>query len=193
MSALEQNLRASPAAKGLLFLALGHIKDALHTGQPYDVPLRAVRSLVVKNTQTQAALETLSHHASQGLATRAALSYGLDDLALHIHRCPTLTPAAPPSWWDRTFKALSPIVSLHRVNDGESGRSDPASLIKRATAAVRRSELALAVEEVSHLPHEAADLSQAWLKKARSRLEVERALNTLVNEAIAELTVSFTQ
>ena len=192
VSTLEQNLRTSPAAKGLLFLALGHVKEALYTGQIYEVPLRTVQSLVIKNEQTQTALETLSRHASQGISTRAVLAHQLDDLALQIARLGP-APAASSSWWDRTFEALSPIVSIHRVNDGANDRSEPSSLVRRATAAARRSELALAVEELSHLTGDAASLSQAWIQRTRARLDVERALNTLVDEAVAELTISFTQ
>lgn len=187
---LEKNLRTSPAVKGALFLALGQIKEALNTGQPYDIPLHTTRSLLGETSKVQSALETLARHAPKGLPTRTELSRQLDDLAPQVIRL-GYTSSASSSWWGYTLEALSSVVSLRRLDEGLDNQKDPASLVTRATAAARRSDLSAATEDIARLTNQAAVASQAWLQKAQARLEVEHALNILVNEAVTELTVSF--
>lgn len=161
-----------------LLLVVGQLRDAVDRGDPYEYELHAVRRVAPPEEEVQ--LDALEGAASTGLPRRAALLNSLTLLAPTILRAGVI--AENGSIWRRAAARLASLVTVRRI-DGTG--DDTASVLARAQTAARDDDLAKAVQELSALGGAPSEVAAPWIRDARARITVDKALSMLSADVMA--------
>lgn len=166
---------------GSLLLVAGQLRDAVERGDPYLSELRAARA--VASPDEAPALDALATHAENGVKRRQALLDSFPVMADQAFRAAVLPPSGN-QFWRRIKSAAFGIVTLQRT---DSAGSDPGSILGRAREAIRRSDIAGAIREMSALTGGAAEASKGWINDASAWLADERALSQIESDLAAQI------
>ena len=170
-----------PQFDGGLLLAVGQLRSAIASGEPYAGELDLTRALAKSTPPVLNALERLTAYRNQGVPTQAELERRFPALALSLIRAEAIQISS--GWWDRTLIKLSEVVSVRPIGPGVTG-NDAGALTARAEARLVSGNLAEAITMIAKLDLRLG-LAGAWLDAARVHLEAESSLDELTRQAIA--------
>lgn len=174
------------AGAAAVALAVGQLRVAVLSGQPFPAPLSNVKSILAADGETTATvsqtLRTLDVRASVGIATLATLRERFAANAGAILRAETLAAAG---WMDETLRRLAAVVTVRRT--GKVSGAGTEAILARAESRLDSGDLAAAVAELSMLAGAPAAAAAPWLDSARARLDVEAALTDLEAYAVSRV------
>jgi hypothetical protein len=178
LDALDAALQARVAGDTTdraLVLALLQIRSAIQVGRPFAAEYEAFAALAQAHPAIAAAAAPLAEPAKTGVASRAVLLGRLRELA------GTIAGATPPGrpdpelgWTDRALEQLRGLVTIRRVD--EAGQSAETAAVSQAERALAGGDLEAAIAALGNLAGAPADAASPWLRMARERLAVDRAL-----------------
>ena len=140
----------------------------------FDQQLSAASAVAPDDSDAQAALAKLEPLAASGVASLSSLQADFGATADAV----VAASNAGSGWIDQTLSSLEGLVSIRRVGSDVEGDT-PEAVVARAEAALDAGDLSTAVNDVSSLTGDAATAAADWLAKARDRLDVDQALETL--------------
>jgi len=175
VAALAKAMREQPAEdpkNTALAVVLLQIRDAVDIGRPFDAEYQALSALARGHPDIAAAAAPLAEPAQSGVASRAALIERLGQLA------PQIATAKPPpkaTWKSQMVARLRSLVTIRRIDDG--GEQTPAeAAVVKAQHDMAAGDLAGAIAALDGLAGANQAAAEPWLKMAKQRLAVERAL-----------------
>jgi len=161
------------------FLAVTGLARASQSNRPFTDEFAEVKTLMPDAPEIAA----LAPYAARGVPTRAMLRDGLEDRAAAI--LSAARGAQARTWWQRLWANLSSLVTVRRVG-AVSGDSSEAHLA-RAQDALKSDDLDRAIAEMSALKGAAAAAAGGWLKEAKARAAVDRAVAGLSGKVVRML------
>jgi hypothetical protein len=163
-------------------MAVVQLQDALRDSEPYAGTLSAAKNRLPGDGAVADALSTLSKHADSGVPTRERL------LGLFRQRAGEAVAVSASDQDDGlltgVLRRLGDVIRIRPVGGGQSGSGAGAALA-RAEAKLDARDLQGAIADVESLSGPPADSMAPWLAKARARVSVDNALDTLRSEIIA--------
>lgn len=169
-----QSQNAGERKEAMETLLLMQMREAVDQARPFEAEYSAFKALD-NDPELASASEPLAEAAHNGVAGRAVLNERLADLGARI-----TSAAAPPAeadWGAQALARLRGLVTIRRIDGGP--QTGPEGAIGAARASLARGDLAGAVAIIEKLTGTAAEAAGPWLKMARERLSVERALDRL--------------
>ncbi|HWK46615.1 MAG TPA: uroporphyrinogen-III synthase [Stellaceae bacterium] len=165
----------------VLLLASGQLREALAGSGPYDAPVAVLRAVAPDDADLGRSLQVLERHARTGIRSRALL---IDDFAALEPTILLPAPIAGDSWAQRALQRVEGLISIRRVDGGNSGTGTTAApagtpdrAVAGAEAALKAGDLAGAISALQALQGPQAQAAVGWLAEARNRIEAERAAN----------------
>jgi hypothetical protein len=152
-------------------LLLLQIRAAVEEARPFQAEYAALAASG-PDPELASAVEPLAGPARSGIASRTVLSKRLTELAGRVANA--TEPAAEPDWGAQALARIRGLVTIRRI-EGAS-QTGPEAAVSAAQTALVRGDLAEAVKSLEALTGANAEAAQPWLKMARERLSVERAL-----------------
>ena len=184
---------AVSARKMVLVLSFSRLSRAAALATPFAREVEAFRAAneadEAGGLTVEGAIRELSTHALSGTPTSSQLAAAFDDVALAVIHADA--DAEDQGWVDATIGRLRRIVTVRRVG----GNIAAGSLEGRLNAlhhALASGDLAGAIALTEALPIKARSGAQDWLRGARARLAVERALGVLDAELSARVAARWT-
>jgi hypothetical protein len=174
VAALDKAAQAQPATdpkNTAMALLLLQIRDAVDTGRPFNAEYHALAALARDNPDIAAAATPLAGPAESGVASRAALTERLRQLA------PEIATAKPPpkaSWKSQIVARLRSLVTIRRIDGAEQTPAEAA--VSTAERDVASGDLVGAIDALSGLTGPSQTAAEPWLRMAKARLAVEEAL-----------------
>jgi hypothetical protein len=175
--ALERQMQSQSGKErtdAALALLLVQMREAVEQSRPFSTEYNAFKSLD-RDPEVAAAAEPLAEAARNGVASRAVLGKRLTDLAGEIATVPEAPTAS--DWGAEALARLRRLVTIRRI-DGKS-QTGPEAAVGNAQTALARGDLEGAVAALEALSGANADAARPWLRMARQRLAVEKALDHL--------------
>jgi hypothetical protein len=148
--------------------ALGQLRAALDTGQPYTAALGMLQGAEIP--------PALSDHAATGLPTLASLKDNFPDAARNALDA-ALRANPGESWTDRVGTFLRSQTGARSVTPREG--ADPDAILSRAEAALANADLDTALTEIAALPDEAKAAMAEWTSLAEQRRAATAAIDAL--------------
>ncbi len=148
--------------------ALGQLRAALDTGQPYTAPLAMLSGSEVP--------ATLSDYAQTGLPTLANLQASFPQAARAALEA-ALRANMGESWTDRVATFLRSQTGARSLTPREG--SDPDAILSRAEAALAGADLDSALQEIATLPADARTAMADWTGLAERRRAAALAIDAL--------------
>ena len=176
---VERAGRTQPAAAlavRAVVVAVGQLREALHTSAPFARSLEALQAVAGGHADMVKAIAVLEPDAARGIPALARLRARFDSAAGRI--VGAARELQDDGWVDRTFSRLLSLVTWRRTAGDAAGDSAEA-VVARVEASLEVGDLMGAVEAVGSLDGPAAAAAAAWLVEARRRLAAERALASL--------------
>lgn len=167
--------------------ALADLRDAVHSGRPYQAELDQFTALAPKGAD----LGILPKDAKAGVPSMGDLRQ-----RFLIAKAKALTAPVTPaqnSFLDTLITSAQSVVTIRKLNGKGEGNS-PEAVLTRAGLALERGDLAAAADTVADLDDrtkagKAAKAAMAdWLAAARERLAADAALSHLAIGATAPAT-----
>ena len=189
LGALEKTVEKAaqtPAADpidGALVLVALHIREAIDAGKPFSAELQALAALAKRRPEVAADAAALAGPAKSGVASRAALSLRLSELASAIANAEAAAPR--DDWAGQGWARLRSLVTIRRI--GGSGQSEAEAAVASAQRALAQGDLAGSVAALEKLTGAPADAARPWLEMARARLAAEEILQRIERQAGAHL------
>ncbi len=194
VAALSQSLAAvgGREAEGervmVLVLALSRLSRATATAPPFGREMEAFSAAAQAGGATGLAFDNamreLAAHALAGAPTLARLTAAYDDVALAVIQADA--DAEDQGWVDATIGRLRRIVTLRRVG-GDIAADSLEGRLSALHRALAGGDLGAAIALAEALPAKARSGAEDWLRGARARLAVERALAVLDGEISARV------
>ena len=176
------------AGAAAVALAVGQLRAAVLSGQPFSAPLSSVKSILAAEGGTTPAvtetLRSLDDRASAGVVTLVALRERFAANAGAVLRAGTLEAEG---WMDQTLRRLTAVVTVRRT--GEVSGPGTEAILARAESRLGEGDLIAAVAELSALTEAPAAAVADWLESARARLDVEAALADLEAYAVSRVAI----
>lgn len=177
------SLRQSDGGSNRYFsqmVAFSELQRVAESGRIYLQELEGFRVLLDEADHMENSLSTLQEHAKTGIPTERQLKQTFPPL---LRKAVTMGSARETDSGiaEKTMQNLSRIITIRKVE--EEGESAAAALT-RAERAVEEGELQLAANELQTLPENQRQIFQDWLKQARARVAVEKALDNLYHTLI---------
>jgi len=167
------------------FLAALQLRDAVRTASPFAREIAAARGLAGVNSEVLVALEVLAANAQSGVATIAELRDSFSTMLV-----PHLTAAASANRQPLTERAWGWVGSLFTTAASPATDDRNGTLIALASRSLEQGQLPAAVHQLLLLEDEPALLAAEWLKDASTRLAVDKAIATVMTQALAQLAAS---
>jgi hypothetical protein len=180
----------SASGAAALVLAVGNLRQALATNEPFDKALQALKALAGDSPEISAAVALLAKDAPKGLPTRAVLAERFEVLAGKIVQASR--EVEEKNWLDRAVNRMSKLVNWRRI-DGKGEKSSVDALVASAEAHLKAGNLKAAIQAVEGLSvsppgnTKAAAMAASWLADAKARLAAERAVAGLRLHALSLL------
>jgi hypothetical protein len=177
LAALEQPRVQSGTQQidAILLVALLQIREAVDQGRPFVAELGAFTALAHDRPDLVAAAGPLAEVARDGVVGRLGLAKHLAEVAGRIASAPALPPEA--DWEAQVLARLRALVTIRRIDGAPQG--GPEAAVSAAEVALGRGDLSDAVAQLDRLTGANAEVARPWLRMARQRLAVERALTHL--------------
>jgi uroporphyrinogen-III synthase len=174
VGALQAELGSNePRAVGTV-LAVGQLRDRVVTGRPYDEALEVVLGLGPDPAMADD-LAVLADHAVTGVPTLADLRRDYAEVSKLAARR-TIVPEGD-GWWTDTVSSLMSGVTVRRKDEVVAGGS--LSALSAAEARLAENDLTGAIEALSSLEGDPAEVIADWLTDARALESVNAALASL--------------
>lgn len=168
------------------FLAASQLRDKERTANPFAREVAAAQSLAGSNAEVAAALKTLAGDADRGVATVAELR---DNFATIVQ--PRLSALAAANRGPVAVRAWDWVQSMFSgTASAEATGNRNAALVALAARSLDQGQLEAAVHQVLMLEDEAALVAAEWLKNASARLAADRAIATIMSQALDQLAAS---
>jgi hypothetical protein len=175
LEALEQRSRAqarAPPPDAILLVALLQMREAVEQARPFAAELSAFTALAHDRPDLLAAIAPLGEIARDGVVGRFALAKHLAEVAGHIASATTLPPEA--DWEAQVLARLRALITIRRIEGAP--QSEPEAALRAAEVALGGGDLGEAVAQLDRLTGASAEAARPWLRMARQRLAVEKAL-----------------
>lgn len=165
--------------------ALANLRTAVAEGKPFVGPVEVIRTRFPDDE----ALQSLAAQAATGVPTKTALIASLAEVRQSVVK--TLIPESEKpagsnegssSLLSTLQQRLSAIVKVR-----PAGTRDWAALVEQMEAQAKKGELGEAVGLADSVGEAPPEKLGAWLKSARARVAVDRAIAALSAKAMAEL------
>ena len=168
------------------FLTALQLRDVTRTSGPFTREAAAARSLAGGNADLLAALDVLSANAQDGVATVAELRDNFSAILV-----PRLNAVAAANRQPITERALGWVGSLFATAAAPTTAADRnGALIALAERSLEQDQLAAATHQLLLLEDEAALVAAEWLKNASARLAVDKAMASVMSQALDHLAAS---
>jgi hypothetical protein len=167
------------------FLAALQLRDAVRTASPFAREVAAARAFAGVNSDVLAALEVLAANAPSGVATIAELRDSFSTMLV-----PRLAAAAAANRQPLTERAWGWVGSLFATAASPATDDRNGTLIALASHSLEQGQLPAAVHQLLLLEDEPALLAAEWLKDASTRLAVDKAIATVMTQALDQLAAS---
>lgn len=168
IDALEEKLAAQSGEQSVLvgqLLALDQLESAAMQGRPYATALEAlIASGAVLDER-----DMLERHQHKGIATRRDLKLEFDEAVRAYFKPQT---DQNQTIWQR----VSSLVTIRKIGETHKG-DDTQSIIARAENAMNDNNIDLALEELETLTETDRAAFASWIKRAKARQNLLRALN----------------
>jgi len=172
----------------VLVLSFTRLSRAAAMAAPFAREVEALSAAAETEGSSGLALESaireLSARALSGAPTAAQLAAGFDDVALAVIHADA--DAEDQGWVDATIGRLRRIVTVRRVG-GDIAADSLEGRLSALHQALAGGDLDQAISLTEALPAKARGGAEDWLRGARARLAVERALGVLDAEISARV------
>jgi len=174
----------------LFLLALGHLREAVDRGAPYETELRAAAVTVgatadAANAGIVNGLALIQTYASAGVESRASLALRFHDVSSSALREATGAEASP--LMARVLRWVGSAIHVRRTeNPGDVLTGSPSGAIIRAGRLVALGDFNAAVTVLQPVAGQGGDALNAWLRAASARVAVDAALSELSATALAK-------
>ncbi len=166
-----------------LALALGQLRDALRSSEPYETELALVSNLVADDDALGQKLDELSTHAGSGVPSLAQLKADYPAVAREAAAAGLGEEAE--GLLSGVLRRVSEVVTIRPV--GEVEGVSVGAYLARAEARLEADDLAGAVAELDALAPPAETPLADWLTEARARVAADGAIAELGARAVAKL------
>jgi len=163
----------------LILLALGQLHRESRTNQPFAGALR--QALAVAPEALQGDLASMNSAAKTGAATVRELTEEFAAVATDSAQAARLPSS--DTWYGKTLHNLASLVKFRRVDDVSGEGVD--ALVARAEEKILAGDLSEGVELLKKLSDEPAKVAAPWLMRAENRLNVDTALERLLEKVTA--------
>jgi hypothetical protein len=163
IAALKTAAANTPDKAAAYAVALSQLGEAVRSGKPFAAELKTAGAL----GGDEAALAPLASFADTGTPSVEALAASYEAVKPQIVAALTPKPAEPPadaSVLDRLTSSLSSVVTT--TPDGDVPPTDPAYPAQKVADALRRGDLAGAIDAFKAIPEPARQAGAAWLSQA---------------------------
>jgi hypothetical protein len=167
------------------FLAALQLRDLIRTAHPFAREVAAARTLAGPNAELLAALNVLAADADHGVATVAELRHDFTTLV-----APRLTAVAAANRQSIAAQAWGWVQSQFTTASAGAAGERNAAVITLATRSLDQGQLEAAVHQLLLLEDEAAMVAAEWLKNASVRLAADKAIATIMSQALDQLAAS---
>jgi hypothetical protein len=168
------------------FLAALQLRDMTRTARPFAREVAAAQALAGDNRDLVAALKILADDADHGVATVAELRDNFTTIL-----APRLAAVAAANRQPVAERAWDWLQSLFTTGASSGATGDRnAALIALAARSLAQGQLEAAVHQLLLLEDEAALVTAEWLKNASVRLAADKAITTVMSQALDQLAAS---
>lgn len=162
------------------FLAALQLRDLTRTAKPFAREVAAAQALAGPNADVQAALKVLAADGNHGVATVAELRHGFTTLV-----APRLAAVAAANRQSIAAQAWGWVQSQFATGAAAGDRN--AAVVALAARSLDQGQLEAAVHQLLLLEDEAALVAAEWLKNASVRLAADKAIATIMSQALEQL------
>ncbi len=184
---------AESARTMVLVLSFSRLSRAAALAAPFarevEAFLAAAEADEAGGLTVEGAIRELSAHALSGTPTSSQLAAAFDDVALAVIHADA--EAEDQGWVDATIGRLRRIVTVRRVG-GDIAADSLEGRLSALHHALANGDLVNAIALAEALPIKARSGAKDWLRGARARLAVERALGVLDAELSARVAARWT-
>jgi hypothetical protein len=168
------------------FMAALQLRDVTRTASPFAREVAAAQALAGDSPDLAAALKRLAGDADHGVATVAELR---DNFTTVIApRLAAVAAARRQPVAERAWDWLQSLFTTGAAADATGERN--AALIALAARSLAQGQLQAAVQQLLLLEDEAALVAAEWLKNASVRLDADKAVATVMSQALDQLKAS---
>ncbi|WP_417514780.1 mitofilin family membrane protein [Minwuia sp.] len=167
------------AAQAAMVLAVGRLKDATVSDQPFQGSWDAVTRLGVNGADHPA----IAAHAPEGVPSLKNLKDRFPNAASRAIVADQV--GEDDGWISGAMKRVGNLVKVRRTGELEGGTTE--AILARAEKRLEGDDLAAAVAELAALDGAAAGEMSNWLSDARKRLELEEAVGRLQKSLFDDL------
>ena len=179
---LEESGQISEGANSdaaAIILAVSQLRKSNVTGESFDKDTDVLIALAEAHPDMLAALSILKKTAKLGAATIITLRAEFSKIASDVVRLGNVSSGN--SWLDGVKKRILALVSIRKTG-AELDDVSVDALVAQAEEHLRQGDLTAAVKIINQLKvvsKQAAKTAEPWLKRAKNRLMVERAVASL--------------
>ena len=190
---LEESGQISEGAKSdaaAIILAVSQLRKSNVTGESFDKDTDVLIALAEAHPDMLAALSVLKKTAKSGAATIITLRAEFSKIASDVVRLGNVSSGN--SWLDGVKKRILALVSIRKTG-AELDDVSVDALVAQAEEHLRQGDLTAAVKIINQLKvvsKPAAKTAELWLKRAKNRLMVERAVASLHVYAVSLVALS---
>jgi hypothetical protein len=169
--------RADAAA---ILLAVSQLRKSNQMGEPFNRDTDVLSALSKDHPDILAGLSILEKSAKGGAATIAILRAEFFKISGAIINAES--EGKENSWLESIKKNVSALISIRKIGIGGTGEISIVSFVTQVEEHLRQGDLAAAVKiasQIKGVSEPAANLMEPWLKNAKNRLMVERAVASL--------------
>ena len=164
-------------------LVVNQLRDALRHPTPFAKEFNMAKRLSEDNQDMLKAIAVLEPLSAKGVPTLDVLRSQFQQTAEAVVRAANM--GTEKTWMDRVMNRLKGLITIRRT--GEEGASTPDAIIVRVEESLDVGNLDAALKSLRQLSGKPVEAAKAWIKKAQSRVNAERALATLHVQAVALL------
>jgi hypothetical protein len=179
---LEETGQVSEGANSdaaAIILAVSQLRKSNVTGEPFDKDTDVLIALAKAHPDMLAALSILKKTAKLGAATIITLRAEFSKIASDVVRLGNV--GSGNNWLDGVKKRILALISIRKTG-AELNDVSVDALVAQAEEHLRQGDLTAAVKIINQLKvvsKPAAKTAEPWLKRAKNRLMVERAVASL--------------
>jgi uroporphyrinogen-III synthase len=187
---LEQEMQAASAKRDAgpaQLLATMLLRDAALSGRGFAREFETLTRLQGNEAAQAQSLNALKPLAEKGLSSEEALAQRFQSLKPQLLRS---TLDANEDLWSGIKRRLSALISIRKIDVANDAVPGLDGIVAKAEASLAKHDLAGAAAALGLLGGPAAELAKPWLEDAAIRLEAEKTLNDLLEQALSHLVKS---
>ncbi len=166
-----------------MVLAVGQLREVLRRSGSFSKELKTLKALAPNELKLTQAIGVLEGHAASGVATADMLKRRFSDLAGSIVSADATMKG--DGWIETAVNRMRSLVTMRRTDGAPTGSVD--AVVADAETQLKNGDLTAAVGLVEELQGPAAKVAEVWMKDAKARLDVEKAMASLHVHSVALL------